>query len=59
MNIEVLANKRVLDILRAAKHPIRHMALALLIQFGTVIFHSWYVDKLVNMERGLDHVNRH
>ncbi|KAF2804124.1 NAD(P)-binding protein [Mytilinidion resinicola] len=58
MKVDVLAAKLVKDILGGARGPIWRGALASLVQFITWAFPGWYVDKLVNGERGLEHVKR-
>lgn len=58
MKVDVLADKLVKDILGGARGPIWHGAMASLVRFITWAFPTWLVDKLVNAERGLDHVQR-
>jgi 1-acylglycerone phosphate reductase len=58
MKVEVLADKLVKDILGGARGPIWHGAFATLVRFITWAFPTWYVDKLVNTERGLEQVKR-
>lgn len=58
MKVEVLANKLVKDILGEARGQIWHGALSGLVQPMTFAFLTWYVDKLVNAERGLGQVKR-
>ena len=58
MKVEVLADKLIKDILGGARGPIWHGALATLVWFMTWAFPAWYVDKLVNAERGLGQVKR-
>ena len=58
MNVEVLADKLVTDILGEVRGPIWHGALALVTRFMTWALPGWYVDKLVNGERGVEMVRR-
>ncbi|EXJ73923.1 uncharacterized protein A1O5_02217 [Cladophialophora psammophila CBS 110553] len=58
MKVEVLADKLVKEILGGAKGPVWHGAFAPLVRFATWAFPRWYLDKLVNAERGLDQVKR-
>jgi 1-acylglycerone phosphate reductase len=53
MKVEVLADKLVKDIIGGAKGVIWHGALASLVRFMTWAFPTWFVDKLVNGERGV------
>jgi 1-acylglycerone phosphate reductase len=53
MNVEVLADKLVKDIIGGTSGVIWHGALASLVRFMTWAFPTWYVDKLVNGERGV------
>lgn len=58
MNVEVLADKLVKEILGGAKGAIWHGALASLVRIMTWVLPTWYVDRLVNAERGLKLVKR-
>lgn len=58
MRVEVLAEKLVKDILGGANGAIWHGALASLVRIMTWVLPTWYVDKLVNAERGIEHVKR-
>ena len=58
MKVEVLADKLIKDILGRSRGPIWHGAYAPLVRFVTWAFPTWYVDKLVNTERGLEQVKR-
>lgn len=58
VKVQVLADKLVGDILGGARGPVWHGALASITRFSTWAFPTWYVDKLVNGERGLDMVKR-
>jgi len=58
MKVEVLADKLVKDILGGARGPIWRGALASLVRFITWALPTWYVNKLVNSERGLGQVKR-
>ena len=58
MKVEVLAEKLIKDILGGTSGPIWHGAMASLTRFTTSLFPTWYVDKSVNAERGLEHVKR-
>lgn len=58
MKVEVLADRLVTDLLSGTKGPIWRGALASLVRFMTWAFPTWYVDKLVNAERGLGLVER-
>ncbi|MCJ1412134.1 hypothetical protein MMC19_006226 [Ptychographa xylographoides] len=59
MKVEVLAEKLVKDILGGARGLVWHGAFAPLVRFVTWAFPTWYVDKLVNAERGLGQVKLH
>ncbi|KAH8646317.1 hypothetical protein BX600DRAFT_555991 [Xylariales sp. PMI_506] len=52
----VLAEKLVKDVLSGNSEAIWHGAFAPLLRFITWAFPTWYVDKLVNADRGLDQV---
>jgi 1-acylglycerone phosphate reductase len=54
----VVADKLVKDILAGAKGPIWRGSFAQLVRIMTWAFPTRYVDKLVNAERGLEHVTR-
>ncbi|TKA62834.1 hypothetical protein B0A55_09161 [Friedmanniomyces simplex] len=56
--VEVLAEKLVEEVLGGAKGQIWHGAFASLVRFMTWAFPTWYVDRLVNAERGLGQVKR-
>ncbi|TKA66548.1 hypothetical protein B0A55_08497 [Friedmanniomyces simplex] len=56
--VEVLAEKLVEEVLGGAKGHIWHGAFASLVRFMTWAFPTWYVDRLVNAERGLGQVKR-
>ncbi|XXG99337.1 hypothetical protein Hte_005674 [Hypoxylon texense] len=58
MKVELLADELVGDVLGGARGPIWHGAFASITRFSTWAFPTWYVDKLVNAERGLDKVRR-
>ncbi|KAK9371401.1 NAD(P)-binding protein [Lipomyces kononenkoae] len=58
MKVEVLADKLVKDILGGAKGQIWHGAFAPLVRLATWAFPTWYVDKFVNTQRGLEQVKR-
>ena len=58
MTVGVLADKLVRDIIGGASGPIWHGAMASLVRFVTWAFPTWYVDKLVNAERGVNQVTR-
>lgn len=58
MQVDVLADKLVRDIVGGASGPVWHGTLAALTRIMTWAFPAWYVDKLVNAERGLKEVKR-
>lgn len=58
MKVEVFADKLINDILTGAKGLVWRGALASLVRYMTWALPTWYVDKLVNAERGLQLVKR-
>lgn len=58
MNVNVLADKLVKDILAGATGTVWRGALSSLVRAMTWILPSWYVDSLVNKERGVDKVRQ-
>lgn len=58
MNVDVLAGKVVDDIVGGATGTIWRGALSSLVKIMTWVLPSWYVDNLVNKERGVGMVRR-
>jgi 1-acylglycerone phosphate reductase len=58
MQVDVLADKLVSDILGGAKGLIWHGAFATIVRFTTWAFPTWYLDRLINADRGVGLVKR-
>lgn len=57
-NVHVLADKLVKDILGGATGTLWRGALSFLVRMMTWVLPSWYIDSLINKERGMDKVRR-